>query len=247
VVCASAGNLGQALAWSGRRRGLDVTVVATRRAPAAKLDRIRALGAELLLTDGDFETARERAREVARERGIRLVEDSLDLETCEGAATIGLELAEAGTSADTVLIALGGGAMATGVGYVLKTLSPDVEVICVQPHGAPAMTRSWRERRVVTTDSTDTIADGVAGRFPIPEVLDDLLTVADDAVLVSEASIVAGMRLLLHHAGLVVEPSAALGVAAILEDRDRFAGRHVATIICGGNVDLDAYDRWLRG
>ncbi|MEU8613558.1 pyridoxal-phosphate dependent enzyme [Actinoplanes sp. NPDC048791] len=247
VVCASAGNLGQALAWSGRRRGLDVTVVATRRAPAAKLDRIRALGAELLLVDGDFETARERAAEVARERGIRLVEDSLDLETCEGAATIGLELAEAGSSADTVLIALGGGAMATGVGYVLKTLAPDVEVICVQPHGAPAMTRSWRERRVVTTDSTDTIADGVAGRFPIPEVLDDLLAVADDAVLVSEASIVAGMRLLLHHAGLVVEPSAALGVAAILEDRERFAGRHVATIICGGNVDLDAYDRWVRG
>ncbi|WP_433729258.1 threonine ammonia-lyase [Actinoplanes sp. CA-051413] len=247
VVCASAGNLGQALAWSGRRRGLDVTVVATRRAPAAKLDRIRALGAELLLTDGDFETARERAGEVARERGIRLVEDSLDLETCEGAATIGLELAEAGSSVDTVLIALGGGAMATGVGYVLKTLSPDVEVICVQPHGAPAMTRSWKQRRVVTTDSTDTIADGVAGRFPIPEVLDDLLAVADDAVLVSEASIVAGMRLLLHHAGLVVEPSAALGVAAILEDRNRFAGRHVATIICGGNVDLDAYDRWVRG
>ncbi|MEU8235543.1 pyridoxal-phosphate dependent enzyme [Actinoplanes sp. NPDC048967] len=247
VVCASAGNLGQALAWSGRRRGLDVTVVAARRAPTAKLDRIRALGAELLLTDGDFETARDRAGEVARERGIRLVEDSLDLETCEGAATIGLEVAEAGTSVDTVLIALGGGAMATGVGYVLKKLSPDVEVICVQPHGAPAMTRSWRQRRVVTTDSTDTIADGVAGRFPIPEVLDDLLAVADDAVLVSEASIVAGMRLLLHHAGLIVEPSAALGVAAILEDRDRFAGRHVATIICGGNVDPDAYDRWVRG
>ncbi|MGW4945630.1 threonine ammonia-lyase [Actinoplanes sp. NPDC004185] len=246
VVCASAGNLGQALAWSGRRRGLDVTVVATRRAPTAKLDRIRALGAELLLTDGDFETARERARDVARERRIRLVEDSLDLETCEGAATIGLELAEAGSSVDTVLIALGGGAMATGVGYVLKTLSPDVEVICVQPYGAPAMTRSWQQRRVVTTDSTDTIADGVAGRFPIPEVLDDLLAVADDAVLVHEASIVAGLRMLLHHAGLVVEPSAALGVAAILEDRDRFAGRHVATIICGGNVDLDAHARWVR-
>jgi threonine dehydratase len=245
AVCASAGNLGQALGWSGRRRGLDVTVVASRRAPAAKLDRIRAIGAELELVDGDFEMARERAAGIAEQRGVRLVEDSLDIETCEGAATIGLELAGGASAFDTVLIALGGGAMATGVGHVLKALVPGVEVICVQPRGAPAMTRSWHERRVITTDSTDTIADGVAGRFPIPAVLDDLLKVADDAVLVREASIVAGMRMLLAHAGLLVEPSAALGVAAVLEDRDRFAGRHVVTVICGSNVDLDAYQRWL--
>jgi threonine dehydratase len=246
AVCASAGNLGQALGWSGHCRGLDVTVVASRWAPAAKLDRIRALGAELELVDGDFEMARERAASIAQRRGVRLVEDSLDVETCEGAATIGLELAGRASSFDAVLIALGGGAMATGVGYVLKTLSPDVEVVCVQPLGAPAMTRSWHERRVITTDSTDTIADGVAGRYPIPAVLDDLIKVADDAVLVHEASIVAGMRMLMERAGLIVEPSAALGIAAILEDPDRFAGRHVVTIICGSNIDLDAYYRWVR-
>jgi threonine dehydratase len=144
-----------------------------------------------------------------------------------------------------VLIALGGGAMATGVGHVVKACAPGVEVICVQPLGAPAMTRSWRQRRVVTTGPTDTIADGVAGRRPIPAVLADLLLVADDAVLVQEASIIAGLRMLLDHAGLVVEPSAALGIAAILEDRDRFAGRHVVTIVCGSNVDADAYRRWV--
>lgn len=245
VVCASAGNLGQALAWSGRDRKLDVTVVASRFAPAAKLERIRALDARLELVDGDIETARERAAAIARHESIRLVEDSLDIETCEGAATIGLELVEAGASFDTVLIALGGGALATGVGHVLKALAPGVEVICVQPAGAPAMTRSWNSRRVVTTESTDTIADGVAGRRPIPAVLDDLLLVADDAVLVKEASIMTGMRMFLEHAGLVVEPSAALGIAAILEDRDRFAGRHVVTIVCGGNVDLNSYHRWV--
>ena len=280
VVCASAGNLGQALAWSAGRRGIHVTVVASRWAPVAKLDRIRALGAALELVDGDFEVARERAATMAERDGVRLVEDSRDLETCEGAATIGLELAAGAAQAgaaqagaaqagaaqagaaqagaaqagaaqagaaqfDTVLIALGGGAMATGVGHVLKTHAPAAEVICVQPSGAPAMTLSWRARRVVTTDSADTIADGVAGRYPIPAVLDDLLVVADDAVLVQEASIVAGLRLLLEHAGLVVEPSAALGVAAVLEDRERFAGRHVVVIICGSNVDLDAYRRWI--
>jgi threonine dehydratase len=248
VVCASAGNLGQALAWSGRRRGLDVTVVASRFAPAAKLDRIRALDARLELVDGDFDLARERAAAIARYHGIRLVEDSLDIETCEGAATIGLELVgtvAAAPTFDAVLIALGGGALATGVGHVIKALTPDVEVICVQPLGAPAMTRSWHERRVVTTDSTNTIADGVAGRRPIPAVLADLLLVADDAVLVQEASIITGMRMLLNHAGLVVEPSAALGIAAILENRDRFAGRHVVTILCGSNVNIDAYRRWV--
>jgi threonine dehydratase len=238
VVCASAGNLGQALAWSGRGRGLDVTVVGGRMAPPA-------LDARLELVDGDFDMARERAAAVARHDGIRLVEDSLDIETCEGAATIGLELADAVPSFDAVLIALGGGALATGVGHVVKARAPEVEVICVQPLGAPAMTYSWRQRHVVTTGSTSTIADGVAGRRPIPAVLGDLLLVADDAVLVQEASIIAGMRMLLSHAGLVVEPSAALGIAAVLEDRDRFAGRHVVTIVCGSNVDLDAYHRWV--
>lgn len=246
AVCASAGNLGQALAWSGRSRGLDITVVASRIASAAKLDRIRSLGATLELVDGDIEMARERAAALARHQGIRLVEDSLDVETCDGAATIGLELVDTTPSFDAVLVALGGGALATGVGHVMKALAPDVEVICVQPLGAPAMTHSWRQRRVVTTDTTDTIADGVAGRHPIPEVLDDLLLVVDDAVLVKEASIIAGMRMLLDRAGLVAEPSAALGIAAILEDRDRFAGRHVVTIVCGSNVDLDAYHRWVK-
>ena len=167
VVCASAGNLGQALAWSGRGRRLDVTVVASRFAPAAKLDRIRALEARLELVDGDFDLARERAADIAACDGIRLVEDSLDIETCEGAATIGLELADATASFDAVLVALGGGALATGVGHVLKALVPEVEMICVQPRGAPAMTLSWRQRRVVTTGPTHTIADGVA-RAPHP-------------------------------------------------------------------------------
>lgn len=93
------------------------------------------------------------------------------------------------------------------------------------------MTLSWRQRCAVTTGSTDTIADGVDGRRPIPAVLRDLLLVADDAVLTSEASIIAGMRSLLHHAVLVVEPSAAPGIAAVIEDQDRFTDRHVVSLI----------------
>ena len=117
------------------------------------------------------------------------------------------------------MIALGGGAMASGIGCVAKSLAPDVEVIAVQPQGAPAMALSWRAGTVVDSESIDTIADGVAGRYPIPEVLGDLLVVVDDVVLVREESIKAGMGLLYRHAGLIAEPSAALGVAAVLEHR----------------------------
>ena len=106
----------------------------------------------------------------------------------------------------------------------IPIISACSEMIGIQPVGAPAMALSWRRRTVVETDRIlETIADGVAGRCPIPEVLDDLLVVLDDVMLVREDSIKAGMRMLYEHAGLVVEPSAALGVAAVLEAPERFA------------------------
>jgi threonine dehydratase len=244
AVCASAGNLGQALAYSGRARGIPVTVVAGSTASPTKLERIRALGASVRLVDGDIEDARRLARRIADSEGAFLVEDSENLDTCEGAATIGIELVEGLDHVDAVLVALGGGAMATGVGHVFKCLAPQVEIVCVQPRGAPAMALSWRARSVVNTDRIDTIADGVAGRHPIPEVLDDLLLVADRVPLVEEDSIKAGMRMLYRHAGLIVEPSAALGIAAALEDRSRYRGKRIVTIICGSNVAQADFERW---
>src|SRR4051812_14913403 len=245
VVCASAGNLGQALAYSGLRRGLEVTVVAASTANPLKLRQIAAFGADIRLVGDDFEDARVLARELADADAAYLVEDSLDLATCEGAATIGLELVRDDPGLEVVLVALGGGALASGVGYVIRSLAAHVEVIGIQPAGAPAMALSWRQGTVVGTDRIDTIADGVAGRCPIPEVLDDLLVVLDDVVLVREESITAGMRALYAHAGLVVEPSAALGIAAILEQSERFAGRRVTTILCGSNVDPADFARWV--
>ncbi|MGE5636779.1 MAG: threonine ammonia-lyase [Nocardioidaceae bacterium] len=245
VVCASAGNLGQALAYSGSRRGLKVTVVAARSANPLKLRRIAAFGAEIRLEGEDIEDARLLAREIAEADGAHLVEDSLDLATCEGAGTIGLELVRDDPTLDVVLVALGGGAMASGVGYAVRSLTDHAVVIGVQPVGAPAMALSWRQGTVVETDRIETIADGVAGRCPIPEVLNDLLVLLDDVVLVREDSIKAGMRALHEHAGLVVEPSAALGIAAVLEQPERFAGRRVTTILCGSNVVPADFARWV--
>jgi threonine dehydratase len=148
-----------------------------------KLRLIAACGADVRLDGEDIEDARLLAREIADAGGAYLVEDSLDLATCEGAATIGLELVRDDPELDVVLVALGGGAMASGVGYAVRALAPHVEVIGIQPVGAPAMALSWRQRTVVETDCVETIADGVAGRCPIPEVLEDLLVVLDDVLL----------------------------------------------------------------
>ena len=246
AVCASAGNLGQALAYSGARRGIPVTVFAATSANPLKVVRMRSLGATVHLEGQDIELPRVLARAHADAEGAYLVEDSLDVDTCEGAATIGLELVDA-VDLDVVLVALGGGALASGVGYVIHELSPRTQVIAIQPTGAPAMALSWRKRAVVSTDTIDTIADGVAGRHPIPEVLDDLLEVVDDVILVDDHTIKHGMRHLFDHTGLVVEPSAALGVAAVLEDPERFRGRNVGTIICGSNIAPTDFQRWALG
>jgi threonine dehydratase len=242
VVCASAGNLGQALAYSGRLRDCAVTVTASSKANMLKVERMRALGADVILVDGEIEEALEAAAAYSGKTGAFLVEDSKNVDTCEGAATIGLELADFPGSLDAVLISLGAGAMAIGVGYAMKCRRPSVEVISVQPEKAPAMTLSFRAGRVVEVGPPKTIADGVAGRYVIPEVLDDLLTVADDALLVSEDSIKTGMRLLYQHSGLIVEPAAALGIASIVESPNRFRGRTVATILCGSGVSTSDFE-----
>lgn len=246
VICASAGNLGQAIAYSARSHGIQTVVVAAASASPIKLEQIRKQGAELRLVTGDFEAAREVAARMAVSENLYLVEDSLNPATCEGAGTIGLELAEGMDSFDAVLIALGAGAMASGVGFVLKSLKPEMEVITVQPSGAPAMTLSLRAGEVVTTETMETIADGVAGRFPIPELVEDLLEIHDDALLVEEESLIEGMRHLHRFTGIVVEPSAALGVAAILENRSRFEGKSVATILCGGNILPEEFERLVN-
>lgn len=245
VVCASAGNLGQALAYSGRKRGFEVTVIAAAAANPLKIERMRALGAEVILVDGQIEEALAAAQAISAKTGAFLVEDSKNLNTCEGAGTIGLELAQLPDQLDAVLVSLGAGAMASGIGCALKQLRPETEVICVQPVKAPAVTHSFRAGRVVESGPPNTIADGVAGRYTIPDVLTDLLELIDEALLVEEESIVEGMRLLYNRSGLVTEPAAALGVACLLENRTRFQGQRVATVLCGSNVAPAAFAGWV--
>ncbi|MGB0578407.1 MAG: threonine ammonia-lyase [Limisphaerales bacterium] len=245
IVCASAGNFGQAMAYSGVRRGLTVTVYASENASPLKLDRMRELGAHVVLHGEDFDAAKVEARRVANDSKVRFVEDSKDIETVEGAGTLGMEMLEYAGPYDALLIALGNGAMFNGIAAVFKELSPKVEMIAVQAQGAPAMLDSWRAGKIITHDSIATIADGIGVREPVPEAVEDMNPLIDDGILVSEESIIEGMRLLKNKAGVVAEPSSAVGLAAILENRDRFAGRRVGAVLCGGNVSMEQFREWL--
>ena len=245
VVCASAGNFGQAMAWSCRARGLPITVFAAETASPIKLERMRAMDAEVVLFGADFDAAKLEARRFAQAEGARFVEDSVDIGTVEGAGTIALELSAWQEPLDAVLVALGNGALFNGVATVLKDRLPETKRVVVQSRGAPAMVESWRSGERVVHEEIDTIADGIGVRIPVEQALEDMSDLVDEAVLVDDATILEAMRLVHRHAGLVVEPSAAVGVAALLENRERYRGQTVATILCGGNLTDSQVREWL--
>jgi threonine dehydratase len=245
LVCASAGNFGQAMAYACRKRGPTLTVYAAASANPLKIERMRALGAEVVLGGDDFDAAKDRARTAAARAEARFVEDGLDVETLEGAGTMGLEWLAFPEPLDALLIPVGNGALFSGVAHAVKASRPQTRMIAVQAAGAPAMIESWIAGRAIASTRIDTIADGIGVRVPIPQALEDLRGLIDDAVLVSDDGLVAAMRLLHRHAGVVVEPSGAAGVAAVLEHRERFRGRRLGTILCGGNVTAEQMRAWL--
>lgn len=245
LITASAGNFGQAMAYACGRRDIGLTVYASVNANPFKLERMRTLGAKVVLHGEDFDEAKIEAKRVASETGLRMVEDGFDVETGEGAGTIGIELADFKEQIDAVLLPLGNGALACGVGRYLKDARPDIRIIAIQSDGAPAMLESWRQKKVVRFDSISTIADGIGVRIPIPECVQDMDGIVDDGILVRDASLIEAMRLAHKHLGLVLEPSGAAGLAAILENRDRFRGQSVATVLCGGNLTPEQMKLWL--
>lgn len=245
LVCASAGNFGQAMAYACRKCGLKLTVYASRSANPLKVERMRLLVAHVILHGADFDEAKLEAKRVALDLGTRFVEDGLDIETLEGAGTIGLEWLEFPEPLDALLIALGNGAMFNGVARVMKARSPRTRMIAVQAAGAPAMIESWRAGRVIVHDQLHTIADGIGVRVPIPEALEDMRGLVDEAILVREDSIIRGMRLLHRHIGIVTEPSGAVGIAALLEQPEMFRDQLVGTIVCGSNLTVEQMREWL--
>ena len=247
LVCATAGNFGQGMAWSARKRGLALTVFAATTASPLKVERMRALGAEVRLAGADVDLAHEEARAFAERSGARLVEDGRDVAIAEGAGTIGIELLRWPEPFDAIVVPVGDGALIGGVARWVKAERPGTRIVGVCASGAPAMERSWRAGRVLEQPPPATIADGIALRAPYPEALADLTGLVDDFVLVDDAALLSAMRRTHQELGLVLEPAGAAGLAAVLGGGERFRARTVGTILTGGNLTMRQAQEWLTG
>ena len=176
---------------------------------------------------------------------MQFIEDGANLETLAGAGTIGLELLKFPNALDTLLIPLGNGALFSGIGRVFKELSPQTELIAVQSEGAPSMVESIRSQKLITYPSVNTICDGIAMRIPVKQSLIDLKHMIDDTLLVSNNATLKAMKLLHQHLGIVCEPSAAVGIAAMVDNKNRWLKKKIGTVICGGNLTPDQFKNWI--
>ena len=246
LICASAGNFGQGMAYAARKQGQRLTVFAAVTANPLKITRMRALGAEVVLAGADFDAAKAAAKEHAHATGALYVEDGLLPEIAEGAGTIALELDRLEERLDAIFVPLGNGSLINGIGTWLKHFSPDTNVVGVCADGAPSMELSWRAGKPVSTETAATIADGIGVRVPIPEALAAMRATVDEVMLVSDEEIVDAMRMLFRETGVAVEPAGAAGLAAIAMRRTELEGRRVATPLCGGNLTEQQIARWLH-
>ena len=235
VLAVSAGNHAQAVAYHAERMGIAATIVMPRFAPSVKVERTRGFGAEVLLEGDTFEDARKRGLELAAERGLVVVHPYDDLAVAAGQGTIALEMLEQQPTIDTLVVAIGGGGLIAGIATAARALKPGIRIIGVQTERFPG---AWNavhgERRA---NALATIADGIGVGAPGALVLPLITALVDDVMLVSEDDIEHAILMLLEIEKTVVEGAGAVGLAALLNDRARFAGRKVGLVLCGGNIE----------
>jgi threonine dehydratase len=234
VVCSSTGNFGQAVAYAGRRRNIAVEVFVPENVNPVKLARMKSFGARVTAAGADSAASEAAAREhVAALRDCIFVEDGKEPAIAEGAGTIGLELLRAGPF-DTVVLPVGDGALITGVALWIKHHAPETRIVGVCVSGAPCMAMSWRAKKPVSTERSDTIAEGIEVRVPVPESVARLVALVDDMILVDDRDLLQAMQLSAQTLGLLLEPSGAAGLAAI-QVHD-LAGDRLATVLTGSNL-----------
>ena len=245
VVATSSGNFGQGLARAAARRGIAATILAPAWANPLKLEAMHRLGATVQLAEADDGAGKELARQIAAETGAVFVEDGGHPVIAAGAGVIAQELTAAGHQLDDVVVQIGDGALATGIGSWFKAQDPAVRIVGVVARGAPAMAQSFAAGRAIDTPGTDTIADGMAINRPVPSAVAQLRACVDEILLVDDDAILDAARLLLRTTGVLAEPSGAAGIAAVMTNRDRFAGRQVAAVVTGSNLDAAFQARLL--
>ncbi len=238
-IASSSGNHAQGLSYAARMLGTKVVLVLPTNTPAQKIANTRALGAEVILFDGDTAARWEQAYRIAAEHGYEVIHGFEDPRVMAGQGTIGCEILEDLPDVDTIIVPLGGGGLISGVATALKGLKPGVRVIGAEPALTPKYYHSRVQGKRVSLPLGNTIADGlrisVPGQNPWPIIERHV----DEIVLVKDAHIIAGMQALASDAKLIAEPAASIGVGALLAGAVKLRpGEKVCTILTGGNWGL---------
>jgi threonine dehydratase len=247
LIAYSSGNHAQAVALVARLHGIPAVIVMPSFAPAAKLAATRGYGAEIVHYDLLGEPREALAHRLAAERGLSLVPpfDHPDIVAGQGSAAA--ELCEDAGALDLVLTPLGGGGLLSGTALAVHAAHPSCRVIGVEPEAGDDGARSFRSGRLERVDHPDTIADGARTPSLSPLTLAVIRRHAHDVVTVPDAALIEAMRFVWERLKLVVEPTAVLGLAALLTGRVEARGRRVGVILSGGNVDLAQAGRWFAG
>lgn len=239
IVCVSAGNFGQGVAYAARALGIPSIVFCSTRANRGKVDRMRALGAEVIETGDDFDAARGASEAYVQSHDAELLVDGDDVRISTGAATLALELTDAVTAGELpgpvlASIPVGNGALINGVGSWWKAISPATRILGVQAAGADAMTRSWHAGHPIDTERSATYADGIASRIAIPRAVELMAGRVDEMRTVSEDELRSAQETLTAALGITVEGAAAASWAGLLAG-PRPDGP-VLVLITGSNV-----------
>ncbi|HXM05027.1 MAG TPA: threonine dehydratase [Chthoniobacterales bacterium] len=240
VIAATRGNHGQSIAFAAARTGLHAIIVVPHGNSAEKNAAMQALGAELVVHGNDFQDALEYAAELAKKEKLHFV-PSFAEPLVRGVASYALELFDNVSGLDTVYVPIGMGSGVCGVVAARDALGLNTEVIGVCATGAPAFALSFEAKRQITTDSVNTMADGMSGRVPDPRALEIVLSGVARVLTVTDEEICAAIRYLFADTHNVAEGAAAAPLAALLQERTRMQGRRAAIILSGGNIDSDMF------
>ena len=247
LVVATRGNHGLSIAWAAQRFGVRAVVVVPHGNNPEKNEAIRALGGELVEEGRDFDEAREHVEILVARHGFRYVHSANEPLLIAGVATAALELFEDVPALDALFVSVGLGSGICGAALARAARSPTTRLVGVQAERAPAIARSWRERRTVTTERADTFADGLATRVPAELTLRQILRDVDDFATVPEAAIAGAIRDLLRYTHNLAEGAGAAPLAAIRERSTELAGKRVGMVLSGGNLDAETLRRVVTG
>jgi len=247
VVAASRGNHGQGLAWAGQLLGVRVTVCVPVGNNPEKNAAMRGFGAELIESGRDYDEAAEVAHRIAAERGAVIAHSTNDARVIAGAATIAAEIHEQAGDLDALVVAVGGGSQAVGALVASRALRPGTAVYGVQAAGASAIHDAWHAGRPIDRDRADTFADGLATRSTYAMTFPALRAGLAGFVAVSEAALAEAVRMLIRTTHNLAEGAGAAGLAGVIALREQLAGKTVAIVLSGSNIDLPTLRRVVTG